>query len=115
MITRREFLTTLAGAALLGSATAYPAFADHKNDGTALSRTMDRTRNGSCDGTADGHPQNHGEMSLRTEGRPVLGGAVTTVGAQRRGGNVPRTNNMRPQNAGTGSGTGTCDGMGPDQ
>lgn len=125
MITRREFLTALAGAAALGSATAYPAFADHKNDGTPLSRTMDRVRDGSGDGTPDGHPQNHGEQSLRTEGAPVLGGAGATVGAQRRGGNGgnggtgPRMNSMRPAGAGTGTGpgtgTGVCDGTGPGQ
>lgn len=113
MITRRQFLTTLAGAAILGSATAVPAFADHKNGGTTLSRTMDRTRDGSCDGTAEGHPQNHGEMSLRTEGTPILGGAGTTVGAQGRGNTGPHTNSMWPQ--GSGTGTGICDGTGPDQ
>lgn len=119
MITRREFLTALAGAVAIGSTTAYPALANHKNAGIAQARTMDRARDGSCDGTPDGHPQNHGEVSLRTEGTLVLGGAGTTVGAQRRGGNGgPR---MRGQGAGagngpgTGTGTGVCDGTGPDQ
>ncbi len=122
MITRREFLTALAGAVALGSATAIPSFADHRNDGTPLSRTMDKARDGSCDGTPDGHPQNHGEVSLRTEGTPVLGGAGATVGARRRGGNGgPRMSGMRGQGAGagtgpgTGTGTGVCDGTGPDQ
>lgn len=125
MITRREFLTAIVGAAALGSATAYPALANHKNAGVPQGRTMERLRDGSGDGVPDGHPQNHGEISLRTEGTPVLGGAGTTVGAQRRGGNGGNggngagMNSMRPAGAGTGTGpgtgTGVCDGTGPGQ
>lgn len=117
MITRRQFLTALAGAVAVGAAGAVPVVADHKNDGTAMSRTMDRLRDGSGDGTPDGHPRNHGETSLRTEGMPVLGGAGATVGAQRRGGNGPRMDGMQPSGTGPGPGTGTgvCDGTGPDQ
>jgi hypothetical protein len=115
MITRRDLLTrgiaALAGAAVLGSTTS-AALADHRNVGTPMSRTMDRARDGSCETTPDGHPRNHGVLSLRTEGTPVLGGSGQRHG--RDGTELPagaRTGNGN----GNGTGTGVCDGTGPDQ
>src|SRR5688500_18077668 len=83
MITRREFLSALAGAASLGSATGASALAYNKNDGTPRSRTKDMLRDGSGGGTPDGHPQNHGEISLKNLGTPVLDGAGAGVGAMK--------------------------------
>lgn len=114
MITRREFLSALAGAAILGSASVSGTLANHKNDGVPQARTKDMLRDGSGGGAPDGHPQNHGEMSLRTEGDPVLGGAGTTVGAKRNG---QRAGMRRGGQGGTGPHgdmDGTCDGTGPD-
>ncbi len=71
MITRREFLSALAGAAVLGSATGASALAYNKNDGTPRSRTKDMLRDGSGGGTPDGHPQNHGEISLKNHFFPT--------------------------------------------
>lgn len=121
MITRREFLSALAGAAVLGSATAYPTLANHKNDGVPQARTKDMLKDGSGGGTPDGHPQNRGENNARTEGEPVLGGAGTTVGGKKNG--QGRATQRGGQGGGSGpngdmdgtcDGTGDCDGTGPD-
>jgi hypothetical protein len=85
MLTRRDFLgrgiAAVAGAAILSSAAAQQLLANHKNSGVPQSRTKEMLKDGSGGGTPDGHSQNHGEMSLRTEGNPVLGGTCTDMGA----------------------------------
>lgn len=89
MLTRRDFLgrgfAAVAGAAILSSAATQPLLANHKNTGVPQSRTKDMLKDGSGGGTPDGHPQNHGEMSMRTEGTPILGGTCTTEGLDQVG------------------------------
>jgi hypothetical protein len=122
MITRREFLSALAGAAIVGSAASAPALANHSNDGVPQARSKDMLKDGSGGGTPDGHPQNRGENNARTEGNPVLGGAGTTVGGKqngqarafRGGGTCSGGGGPHGDMDGTCDGTGTCDGSGPD-
>lgn len=117
MITRREFLTrgmaAFAGAAVVSSGLATPTLANHNNGGVAQAKARQMLKDGSGDGTPAGHPQNHGEMSQRTEGNPVLGGTPRTPedrGHQADGhdGSCPHDTGECPK------GTGECDGSGPD-
>lgn len=75
MITRRMFLArgglAVAGAAVAASAAVAPAYATHKNPGIPQGRIYDRLKDGSGEGTPDGHPQMQGEDSLRVLGVPI--------------------------------------------
>ena len=117
MITRREFLTrsaaAMAGTMVVGAGLATPVLANHKNGGVALAQTQEMLKDGSGGGNPDGHPQNHGQMSARAEGNPVLGGTPRTQ--EDRGKRAGGHNGDCP--TGTGdcpNGTGECDGTGPD-
>ena len=117
MITRRELLTrgmaAFAGAALVSTGIATPTLANHKNGGVALAKTREMLKDGSGGGTPDGHPQNHGEISQRTEGTPVLGGTPRTP--EDRGRHVGGHDGDCPNNTGDcPHGTGECDGTGPN-
>ena len=131
MITRREFLTrsvaAFAGAAVVSSGLATPALANHNNGETAQAKARRMLKDGSGNGTPAGHPQNHGEISQRSEGTPVLGGTPRTPenrGKQAGGfaGDCPNADGECPY--GTGEcpnvngecpyGNGECDGSGPD-
>ena len=64
MITRRMFLLR-GGAALVSvvvgtSSVVAPVYATHKNPGISLARLNDRLKDGSGEGTPDGHPQMQG-------------------------------------------------------